>query len=132
MERTLELNRTLAGLLATHEDYSMWATLCRLRSVTDTNPDFETTLKRNAENNYCRSYIFENAQYLYVPEMEILFDEVKKAKNGSPDREAISARAAENRRRYYEIPLEKMNEIDRRGVSELLYWAAELIDGFGF
>lgn len=132
MERTLELNRTLAGLLATHEDYSMWATLCRLRSVTDTNPDFETTLKRNAENGYCRSYIFENAQYLYVPEMEILFDEVKKAKNGSPDREAISARAAENRRRYYELPLEKMNEIDRRGVSELLYKAAELIDGFGF
>lgn len=132
MEETLRLNKILAGVLSRHEDFSLWASLCRLRSVTDTNPDFETTLKRNAENGYCRSYIYENAEFLYVPEMEILFDEVKRAVNGVIDRERVKARAEQNRRRFYELPLEEMNRRVHRPLPELLTEAAAIIEKIGF
>lgn len=130
MELTLRLNRILAGVLAGHEDFSLWKTLCRLREVTDTNPDFEVTLKHNAENGYCRSYIFENAEYLYVPEMEILFDEVRSG--GGIDWERVKTRAEENRRLYYSTPLCEMNRIERRPLSVLLTKAAAIIEDFDY
>ena len=107
-------------LLSTHEDYSMLATLEKLQTVTDTNPNFEITLKRNAECNYCRSYIFELAQYLYVPEMEILFDAVKKSDFGGIDRAAVSERISQNRERFFEMPLALMHKIQKPALSQVL------------
>ena len=128
MESALALNRLLAGLLSTHEDYSMLATLEKLQTVTDTNPNFEITLKRNAECNYCRSYIFELAQYLYVPEMEILFDAVKKSDFGGIDRAAVSERISQNRERFFGMPLALMHKIHKPALSQVLNQAAAIID----
>ena len=35
-----------------------------------TNPGFEATLKGNAENSYCRSFIYELFDGCYIPEFE--------------------------------------------------------------
>lgn len=114
MERTMvigeSLLETLTGLLGTHDDYRLSASLAHLRSVTETNPHFEATLKENAECFYCRSYIYENAKYLYLPEMKLLFSEVKKAALGNQpiDKSAIDNGAMTIRKSYYDTPLDAM------------------------
>ena len=64
--------------------------------------------------------------------MEILFDEVKKAGNGVIDRERVKARAEQNRRRFYELPLEEMGRRVHRPLPELLNEAAAIIEGLEF
>lgn len=133
MENTMaigeKLMEALSDLLGAHEDYSLLASLERLRSVTETNPNFEATLKENAECGYCRSYVYENAEYLYLPEMRLLFSEVKKAvQNGSPiDKEAIDKGAAEIRKRYFDTPLTAMKKAPA-SYSRTVARAAKLID----
>ncbi len=134
MDAALKLMEALRDVLATHEDFSMLASLRRLHTVTKTNPNFEPTLKQNAENDYCRSYIYENAAYLYVPEMEIVFDEVKKAavSGNELDRDSIMTRISQNRERYYATPLEQMYQAHYPTLSEVLTAAANVIDNIQF
>lgn len=114
MELTEALMKTLAELLGTHEDYSLLESLHRLQSVTQTNPNFEGVLKNNAECQYNRGYIYENAAYLYLPEMQLLFHEVRRAaQSGEPlDRNALEAGVAQIRKRYFETPLEAMERVE--------------------
>jgi len=125
-EAMLEL---LSQLLATHEDYSLLASLRRLQAAAETNPNFEETLKNNAECNYNRSYIYENTAYLYLPEMKILFSHVKQAvkNNGSLDTDAIAAAAEENRKRYFATPLEKMQTAPA-SFREIVSRAAQILE----
>ncbi len=71
----LKANETLvqleADLLAAHEDYSMYDALKLMEQKHETNPDFEKTLKGNAENGYCRSYASEMFAGVYLPEMKV-------------------------------------------------------------
>ena len=131
--KTLELTKILAEVLGGHEDYSMLASLKKLQAVTETNPDFETTLKRNAENDYCRAYIYENAQYLYVPEMELLFDYVRKAvkENQTIDRPALDADTEKIAEEFYRIPLADMAK-PSRPLAELATIAADIIESINF
>ena len=130
MEAALALMRALCGVYASHSDYSPLETLRGLRRVTAVAPDFETTLKHNASGHYCRSHIRENAFYLYLPEMEILFDEVKKAvrANAEIDREAIRTRMEQNMQRYLETPLEEMRCGQQADLRTLLADAAGVIE----
>ena len=97
----------MVELLGAHDDYSLFKTLRRLETVGQTNPNFERVLKNNAECDYCRSYIYENAKYLYLPEMRCLFAAVKKAyaEGGEIDRAAVSKATAAIRKAYMEAPL---------------------------
>lgn len=133
LNKTLDLMKILAEVLGGHEDYSLLASLKKLQSVTDTNPDFETTLKRNAENDYCRAYIYENAQYLYVPEMELLFDHVRKAvvEGKTLDRPTLDAEAEKIVEAFYNTPLADM-EKPSRPLSELANIAADIIESIDF
>jgi len=54
-----ELYTQLQRVLGVSSDYSLYDSLCDLQSKYECNPDFEKTLKANAENAYCRSYIYE-------------------------------------------------------------------------
>lgn len=81
-ERLLEL---LGELLGQHPDYSLNATMERMRGVHPVNPAFELALKHNADNGYCRSYIFELVKYLCLPEVSFLFGEICKAVEGAPE-----------------------------------------------
>jgi hypothetical protein len=112
MDFAVSLMENMADLLSLHNDFSMYDTLLKVQSVTETNPNFEKTLKNNAECTYCRSFIYENARYLYLPEMNALFDEVKKSfKDGTEiDREAIKEKFASIKENYFNVSLKTMNE----------------------
>lgn len=69
LERNQALLGLMGGLLAAHDDYSLYASLLDLQAGHECNPRFEHTLKGNAENAYCRSYITELVTDVYVPEM---------------------------------------------------------------
>ena len=129
LDRTLLLNRALAEVLSGHEDYSLYESLLRLDGVHKLPRRFESTLKNNAENGYCRSFIYENAKYLYVPEMELLFGEVKNAAAQSRpvDKSLISGTAAENRKRYFELPLADMRPDGKATLDLSVREAAKLI-----
>jgi len=64
----------LRDLLALHEDYSMNASLGRLQAIHPVNPAFEQALKGNAENWYCRAYIYELFAYRFIPAMDMYTD----------------------------------------------------------
>jgi Alpha-N-acetylglucosaminidase (NAGLU) tim-barrel domain len=72
VDNSTELLRLLGELLAVHEDYSLFESLTMLRAKHKTNPSFEYTLKGNAENMYCRSYIYELVIAVYLPEQKVL------------------------------------------------------------
>ena len=111
MQTCEQLMSALTRLLALHDDYSLAVSFERMKSVERTNPHFEKTLKNNAECLYCRSHVFENAEYLYIPEMQLLFDEIKRiAKTGEAyDRAALKERAQTIRDRYFATPLADMD-----------------------
>lgn len=67
LKKTVRLE---AELLASHEDYSMYDALKLLEQKHETNPNFEKTLKGNAENSYCRSYVSELFSGIYLPETD--------------------------------------------------------------
>ena len=94
---------------------------------------FTFKLKRNAENDYCRAYIYENAQYLYVPEMELLFDYVRKAvtENQTIDRPSLDADAEKIAEEFYRIPLAEMAK-PSRPLAELATIAADIIESINF
>ena len=119
MERMVEL-------LGAHEDYSLYKTLCRLEAVTKTNPQFEDVLKNNASCDYCRSYIYENAKHLYLPEMQALFAAVVSSarEGGDVNRAAVKAAAEDLQKRFFATPLAQMQE-KARSLSEILLNAAQ-------
>ena len=123
------LMETLSELLGSHEDYSLYASLCKLETVTETNPSFEHTLKENAECEYCRAYIYENAKYLYLPEMKLLFLEISKAAESCAD---IDTQAIKNgcdtiRESFFSIPLKDMKK-DASSFKEAACRAARSIE----
>ena len=69
--RCTALLTALRDLLALHEDYAMNASMDKLRTVHPVNPCFEQALKGNAENGYCRSYIYELFNDYYLKQMAL-------------------------------------------------------------
>ena len=137
MEQTMALcealMETMVKVLGLHEDYSMSDSLDRLRTVTDTNPNFEHTLKNNAECSYCRSYIYENAAYLYLPEMRLIFDTVKNCvrTDVAYDSEMTVEGADNIRKCYFDTPLKDMKR-DCGSFADCLRQAADLIQKMNF
>ena len=109
-EFSLELMRCMYELLGSHSDDSLYDSLLKLNRVTETNPGFEGVLKENASCSYCRSYIYENARYLYYPEMALLYDEVKEAirEGRAVNMKEVRAKQAPILKKYLETPLEEM------------------------
>lgn len=60
-----------ADLLGVREEYSLHAALERMKQSHPVNPDFEPVLKGNAENAYCRSFVYELFIGCYIPEFRI-------------------------------------------------------------
>ena len=99
-----------AMLLGGHEDYSLLASLERLKTETEINPNFEKTLKNNAECEYNRAHIYENVAYLYLPETKVWLDAaVAAAKVGAKmDGKGLTAELKKIRSVYFETPLAEM------------------------
>ena len=66
-ERCTSILTALRDILALHDDYSMNASMAKLQAVHAVNPCFEQALKGNAENGYCRTYIYELFNDYYLP-----------------------------------------------------------------
>ena len=63
-----KLLEALADVLDSHEDYSMFKTLCDQGRNRKVNPFFEDALKDNLLNNYCRTAAYELVKYVYCKE----------------------------------------------------------------
>ncbi|MDD4017293.1 MAG: alpha-N-acetylglucosaminidase TIM-barrel domain-containing protein [Kiritimatiellae bacterium] len=61
----------LRDILALHDDYSMNVSMAKLQAIHPLNPCFEQTLKGNAENGYCRTYIYELCNECYLPQLAL-------------------------------------------------------------
>ena len=139
-----ELLRMEKMLLGAHEDYSLYASLLRMRESAPVNPAFESALKGNAENEYCRSFASELFDACYLPEFEC-YRKWLERKISSGDRspwrypEALFTR--EKKRiedRFYETALAAFAP-DREGciaalpatLSNLEGIAAKLLSGIG-
>jgi hypothetical protein len=70
-EECFEMIKKLGDLLGTHPDYSLNLSLKKLSEKAPVNPAFEQTLKGNAENSYCRTFIYELFKGLYVEEVRV-------------------------------------------------------------
>lgn len=134
MDSAVGLMKILCGVLASHSDFSLLHSLQLLEKTTETNPNFEITLKRNAAGYYCRSHISENANYLYLPEMQIIFEEVKKAFecNSPIDRDSIEIRIKANTDSFFATPLSDMVCKSETEICFLLKSAAEIIEKIDF
>ena len=70
------------------------------------NSHAEMTLKGNAENSYCRSYIAELYQAIYLPEVEFAARYIANLPAGEyPDAELLKAEAQKIRDHFYAVPL---------------------------
>ena len=64
----------MGDLLSVNDDFSIYETLLHIQSVSETNPNFETTLKRNIYNNYCTQPAYEMVSCIFKEEGDIAFD----------------------------------------------------------
>lgn len=62
----------LADVLETMPEFSLNDSLARIHAAGPSNPDFETTLKRNASAWYCRSQIYEMIRFMVRRQFEAL------------------------------------------------------------
>ena len=125
----IDLLYELAMLLGGHEDYSLLASLERLRTETEVNPNFERTLKNNAEHEYNRAHIYENAVYLYLPEAKLwLGAATEAAKAGVPlDKNVLKAEMERIRAVYFDTPLKEMKR-EHKPLSEVAMQAKDFIE----
>lgn len=104
----IKLTESLAELLGRHDDFSLSASLERLRAAAPVNPVFERTLKENADNPYCRSYIYELVREVYLPEMRLLFSNIAENGGRRDHRADCRERAQEINRAFLDKPLSEM------------------------
>lgn len=72
--RCMTILTALRDILALHDDYSLNVSMAKLQAVHPVNPCFEQTLKGNAENGYCRTYIYELFDDYYLPQLALYTD----------------------------------------------------------
>lgn len=96
----------MGDLLAVSPEFSLNATLERAGQTGRLNSHAELTLKGNAENDYCRSYIYELYRAVYEPEAACLRDHLAGLDSGVfPDAAFLSEQSERIRDRFYETPL---------------------------
>lgn len=119
--KTVELE---SALLDAHEDYSLYDSLNLLKEKHQTNPDFERTLKGNAEDFYCRTYASELFKGVYLPEMKVFSEWVtKKIRSGDRSEwrrpEEFEAREKAIQDTFYATPLSKLAPDHAKAVRRL-------------
>lgn len=99
LEKTRRLGRAFTRVLASSEDFSLNASLARLRRSHPTNPAFEATLKGNAENDYCRGHVHELARAVYEPAFAAFAAWLERRMEAG-DRTRLNGTAAEQERLF--------------------------------
>ena len=104
----LKSEKIFADILAANREYSLYASLLDLKAKQRTNPKFENTLKGNAENNYCRSYITELFTEVFIPELELCRDLFREECRNKVMGSEQDPRFAAIKDRFYDTPLKKI------------------------
>ena len=99
---TTELLRLYTRLLGENDEFTLYHTLEKLKKTHPVNPAFTPTLKRNCDNLYCRSNIYECARDVYLPETKMLFDMLSE---GKYDKELLLKKCEQNRISFEKAPL---------------------------
>lgn len=99
LAKTRRLGRAFTRVLASSEDFSLNASLARLRRRHPTNPAFEATLKGNAENDYCRGQVYELARAVYEPAFAAFAAWLERRMEAG-DRTRLNGTAAEQERLF--------------------------------
>ena len=102
-----ELLAIMLDILSASDEFSLNASLKALQAKHETNPNFEFTLKGNAENGYCRTQIVELVSDIYIPEFSAVAD-------------CLTKRIADNDRSPFEN-LEKELRSIHAAVSDAFY-----------
>ena len=132
----LKLLDALADLLGQHSDFSLYETLKKLKEAAPVNPCFERTLKNNASAPYCRSYIYENVRYLYIPETKLLFDWISYNIDADNRGEKVKkaeflAKKAQIKENFNNTPLADMRPIKNSAFAETVLKMKDAIDELG-
>jgi hypothetical protein len=112
-------------ILAAHPDYSMYESLLLLQKHPRCNPDFEKTLKGNAENGYCRAYIYELVGDIYRPEFALAADIIRQqmAQNNREQllkpEELVKDDLKKIADAFYQKPLRKMAPDIKKALQKL-------------
>ena len=111
-ERFADLRKAeelFAAVLGAWDEFSLYASLKDLQAKHRTNPKFEYTLKGNAENHYCRSFITELFTQIYIPELDVcreIWREVDRSGGKRTlDNRGTDPRLAAVKDKFYATPL---------------------------
>lgn len=86
--------------LASHEDFSMVKTVEKLKKTAYVNRNFESTLKHNISNSYCRQQVYDLMEPIYRPDLEYLFERFESS-NELPSGEEVKRVFDETRERFF-------------------------------
>lgn len=125
--RFMKLMDVMADLLYLHEDYSLSATMRKMEQEHPVTPGFETTLKRNATCDYCRSYVAECCRYLYMEEAAFMIGWITTPKKNRPELDSM-ALFREYNERFISKPLSEMVPTGNKTFSELASAASDIIE----
>lgn len=115
---------SLAELLNTHEDYSMYATLQDQGKNRKVNPYFEDALKDNILNDYCRTAAYEPVKFVYCPEADALDKRLTECLATGEEFKICKKTFEEERTNIFdafkEMPLQAMQPDGRSNLSEVV------------
>ncbi|MFA6717378.1 MAG: alpha-N-acetylglucosaminidase TIM-barrel domain-containing protein, partial [Victivallaceae bacterium] len=112
-ENCFELMTQLGEFLGLHHDYSLYYSFLKLGNNRPVNPVFENTLKGNAENDYCRSFIYELFQKIYIEEIKVylkwITDKIERGDKSEWKRpEYFRTEKEKIQQKFYDTPLQSM------------------------
>jgi hypothetical protein len=79
-----------------------------MKDVTYVNKDFESTLKANAFNSYCRTMIYEIFKFLQINDLKVYFDSSFSYLRGKGELDNIETLYADNINKFKQKPLAEM------------------------
>ncbi|MBQ8756181.1 MAG: hypothetical protein IJZ19_14200 [Lentisphaeria bacterium] len=106
-----EVLHLLADLVKSSTEFSLCYTLDGLKEYLPVNPAFESALKANAENHYCRSYVAELFDGCYFKEFELYAKHALGAEMAAAEWEAVVDE-------FYNTPLENYRPDCKRYLTE--------------
>ena len=117
-ESALRMLKSVRDILTLHDDYSLNASMKQMEAVySPLNPTFAQTLKSDAENEYCRTYILELFDYVFIPEFESYlgyFNKRVKTKTILDEQHRFDACLNDVADAFYEKPLAEMTPLNPR------------------
>ena len=117
-DSALRMLKSVRDILTLHDDYSLNATMKQMESAySPLNPTFAQTLKSDSENEYCRTYILELFDYVFIPEFEgylKYFNNRVRTKAVTDEQNGYNVCLNDVREAFYEKPLSEMTPLNPR------------------